>query len=93
MEAFVDNDPFKYLTDSPMTPASRCVSITPDDAFDLATPTKAIYVGDAGDITLTALNDTSEVVFRNVGAGTILDIRVKAVKATGTTATSLIGLY
>ena len=93
MEAFVDNDPFKYLTDSPMAPAARCLAIAPDDAFDLPSPTKAIYVGDGGDVALVALHDEAEVTFRNVASGTILDVRVKAVRATGTTAASLIGLY
>ena len=89
----MDNDPFKYLTDSPMAPAERCFTITPDDGADLPVPTKALYVGDSGDITLVSLRGTSPVTFRNCQAGSILDVRVKAVHATGTTAASLVGLY
>lgn len=89
----MSNDPFKYLTDSPIAPAERCFSITPDDGNDLPQPTKAVYVGEAGDISLVPLHGENEVVFRNLAAGSILDVRVKAVRASGTTAAELVGLY
>lgn len=89
----MNNDPFKYLSDSPIAPAERCFAITPDDANDLPVTTKAVYIGDAGDVNLVSLHGVGEVIFRNLAAGTILDVRVKAVRASGTTAASLVGLY
>jgi len=88
----VSNDPFKYLTDSPMSPAEQCFEILPSDSQDLAVPTKALYIGEGGDVAVVTLRGTSEIVFRNLQSGSILDVRVRAVRATGTTAASLVGL-
>lgn len=88
----MNNDPFKYLTDTPMAPAEQCFAIVPSDSQDLPAPTKALYIGEGGDVALVTLRGTDDVVFRNLQAGSILDVRVKAVRASGTTATSLVGL-
>lgn len=85
-------DTFSGYTDSPMAPASRCFAIAPSDTAELAQVTKAIYVGTAGDVVLRSADSTQNVTFRNVPAGAILDVRVLAVKATGTTAADIVGL-
>jgi len=73
-------------------PPDHAFSITPSDSVPLTSVTRYIYVGGAGNLTLiTANNET--VVFNNVPAGTQLRIRAGFVKATGTTATDLVGLY
>ncbi len=73
--------------------ASRAFSITPNDSTDVAYVTRAIWVGAAGNIALV-MADGSEVTFNGVQAGTLLPIRVKRVKSTGTTASlNLLGLY
>lgn len=92
METAVSNDPFKYLTDTPMAPAEQCFAIVPSDSQDLPAPTKALYIGEGGDVALVSLRGTSEIVFRNLQSGSILDVRVKAVRASGTTASGLVGL-
>lgn len=92
METAVSNDPFRYLTDSPMSPAEQCFEITPSDSQDLPTPTKALFIGEGGDVALVTLRGNSEITFRNLQSGSILDVRVKAVRASGTTAASLVGL-
>lgn len=86
------HDPFDRTTDSPIAPAEDCFAITPSDSADLARATKAIYVGRAGDIALVPVRGNLPVMFRNVAAGTIIDVRVRAVRATGTTAADLVGL-
>lgn len=83
---------FSNFTDSPMAPASRCFAIAPSDIAELPEVTKAIYVGTAGDVVLRALDAASDVSFKNVPAGAILDVRVRAIKATGTTASDIVGL-
>ncbi len=88
----MSNDPFKYLTDSPMAPAEQCFEILPSDTQDLPVPTKALYIGEGGDIALVTLRGTNEIIFRNLQSGSILDVRVRAVRATGTSAASLVGL-
>ena len=85
-------DPFDRNTDSPTAPAEDCFAITPSDSADLPRATKAIYVGQAGHVALVTVRGSSAVVFRNVAAGTIIDVRVRAVKATGTTAGEIVGL-
>ncbi len=85
-------DAFGNFSDSPTAPASRCFTITPDDNADLAHATKAIYIGTAGDLAVIPLRGSEAVVFRNLPAGGLLDVRAKAVHATGTTASDLVAL-
>lgn len=74
------------------SPASRAFAIVPSDSTDLTTSTRGIYVGVSGDVSLiTTGGDTVTLV--GVPAGVILPIRASRVRATATTATSLVGLY
>jgi hypothetical protein len=86
------NDNFGQFADSPSAPATRCFVITPHATNDLITDTKAFYVGGAGDVTLRAIGDDSDVLLKNIAAGSIIDVRVRAVRAVGTTATFIVGL-
>lgn len=73
-------------------PAEDAAAVTPHDTNELATWSRALYVGGAGNVTvITAKGNT--VAFASVPAGTILPIRAKIVKSTGTTATSIVALY
>lgn len=85
-------DTFHGSTDSLISPAQYCFAIVPGDANELERVTKAIYVGQGGDITLRALDNDGDVTFRNVSSGAILDVRVSAIRATGTTAANIVGL-
>ena len=75
-------------------PATKAESITPDDDTDIAIP-RAIWVGGAGDLTVTMGEDktSTPVTFASVPAGIMLPIRVKRVLATGTTASAIVALY
>lgn len=85
-------DPFSGFSQSSITPAENCFPITPDDIKELPTLTKAIYIGQGGDLTVLTGKSLESVTFRNVMSGTILDVRVRAVKSTDTTADDLVGL-
>ena len=85
-------DPYRHSVDSPMAPAEKCFAIVPDDATYLPRATKAIYIGEGGDVTLVPVRGDDQVTFRNVPTGFILDVRVKAVRANGTTARDIVGL-
>lgn len=85
-------DKFQNSSDSLTAPAQICFAITPDDAADLAQVTKAIYIGEGGDVTLRSLDGPGDVTFANVPSGAILDVRVMAVRNTGTTAGYIVGL-
>ena len=72
-------------------PSNHLFSITPDDVLEQPYITRAIYIGTAGDLTVTdEFNNT--VTFFNLVPGILLPLRVKLVKVTGTSAGALIGL-
>lgn len=83
---------FRNYADSPTAPALLCFDITPDDTQALVHLTKAIYIGEGGDLVLRSPLAEADVTFRNLPAGYILDVRAVAVRASGTTASSIIGL-
>jgi len=71
-------------------PADKAEAIAPNDGADLTNTTRGIYVGGAGNIVATV--GGTDVTFTAVQAGTVLPIRATRIKATGTTATGLVGL-
>lgn len=71
--------------------ASNAFSITPADA-DMSTPARALYVGGAGNVAVVTTGGDS-VTFVGVAAGTVLPVSVRRVSSTGTTATSIVGMY
>lgn len=64
-------------------------AITPDDGASFVS--RGIYIGTGGDVALQLHKDSAPVVWRNVPAGTFLPVVVRAVYATGTTASDIIG--
>lgn len=80
---------------NPDKPGMSSFAITPSDTDQLATGARLIYVGVAGDIKLSCLEDPAShagVVFKAVPAGTLLRVTARQVYASGTTATNLVGL-
>jgi len=78
-------DPLTGYTVGPEAPADDAASVTPHDTNELAFVTRALYVGTAGDVTVTMAGTGASITFKAVPAGTILPIRVKIVLDTGTT--------
>lgn len=74
------------------SPAVAAVAVTPDDATDLATVTRSLYVGGTGDVRVILSWNTAAVTFAAVPAGTFLPIRAKRILLTGTTATNILAL-
>lgn len=70
-------------------------TVTPNDSTALAGgATKALWIGGAGNITITWLGGTqANQTFTSVPAGTLLRVRATKVLATGTTATNIVALY
>lgn len=73
-------------------PAVHLFAITPSDTDPLPQLTRYIYVGGAGNITLIAAGDTVAVELVAVPVGAVLEICAATVKATGTSATNLVGM-
>lgn len=84
-DAFTDRE---LLSD----PADNFFSVTPSDGSDLAIVPRGLYVGGAGDLVVHDRSGTA-VTFVGVPAGSVLPIRAFRVLATGTTATSIVGLH
>lgn len=73
-------------------PADYAIAVVPNDSTDLAKNTRALYVGASGDVSVD-FPDGGTVVFYGVVGGTILPIRVKRVRATGTTAVNINAMF
>lgn len=84
-------DVFANVARTLRDPAEAADAITPSDSTDLTRMTRAVYVGQTGDLSvILASGDT--VSFASVQAGSIYPLRVQRVLATGTTAGGLVGL-
>lgn len=86
-------DAFAGAADAVFAPATRGVTVAPHDVNALVDVPKALFVGVGGDLVVRGVNDTADVTFKNVGAGSVLPIRARFVRATGTTAASIVALY
>lgn len=86
------HDPFNSSTDNLISPARNAFAITPHDTDTLPNATKALFVGTGGNLAVRLVDATSDVVFTNLPSGTVLAVRVAAVRISGTTATDLVGL-
>ena len=73
-------------------PAAGAIAVTPHDSTNLTNPTRGIYVGGDGNLTVVMV-DGGVVLFTAAKAGSVLPIRVNRVNATGTSATGLVALY
>jgi len=71
-------------------PARYGAAVTTSNSTDLPAPTRGLFVGVAGNISVEMRNGT--VVFTNVPVG-ILPIQCTRVNSTGTTATSMVALW
>ncbi|MBB5885451.1 hypothetical protein DYQ93_11520 [Xanthomonas sp. LMG 8992] len=72
------------------SPAIDAYAIVPSDGTDLPKPARSLYVGGDGAAVVVTLAGT-QVTLSGLSAGSVIPLRVRAVKATGTTA-SLIAL-
>lgn len=73
-------------------PATRAYVVTPHDTNETTFVTRGLRIGNAGDVTVDMADGATGVLFENVAEGETLPIRVKKVKATGTTATNIVAL-
>lgn len=86
------SDSFAQFSDSVVAPACAPFAVVPSDSVPLPLVPKALYVGTAGDLVLRGVAGTSDVTFRNVAAGQVIDVRAGFVRATGTTAADIVAL-
>lgn len=85
-------DKFSDYPTSLTAPARDAEIVVPNDAVDLTYLTRALYIGNGGDLSLR-LAGGQTVVFQNVSGGSILPLRAIGVDATGTSATGIVALW
>ena len=73
-------------------PYKKAATVTKSDATVLA-PTRAVFVGGAGNLAVIMADDDSAVTIPGVVAGSVLQISVTKVMSTNTTATNIVALY
>ena len=79
--------------DNHVAPAEYAADVIKSDSTVLNPVPRALYIGSGGDVVVTMAADGTDVTFSNVPTGTKLPVRVSKVKATGTTASSIVALY
>lgn len=82
-----------YLSADATVSAHRASAITPSDVTIFQQPTRGIYIGGAGNITVDMADGGPSVTFVSPATGYPLPFQVTRVYATGTTATSIVGLF
>jgi hypothetical protein len=88
------SDSFAFAADSASNPARRLAAITPSDTVDLTEIPKALWVAVGGTVTLVGVGDVANAgtALGTLPAGTLIPVRARRVRATGTSAT-LVGLF
>lgn len=87
-------DDFSFLGKTADGPASHAAIVTPSDSTDLASATRAIYIGAAGAVKLTTLGGETLVLASGVLAvGVPHPIRATRIWSTGTTATPIVAVW
>ena len=84
-------DKFATRAEDITGPANSGFTITPNDATELPEITRAIYIGNGGNLSVE-MNKGGTLEFVNVPSGSLMPIRAKKVLE-ATTATSLIGIH
>lgn len=81
-----------FLDSRNTAPADSGVVVVPSDTASFQQLSRSIYVGTSGSLVVT-MADGKDVSFSNVPAGTFLHVRASKVKATGTSAGSIVALW
>lgn len=81
----------KRFPDSPLGSASHAFAVTEHDTDELAQIPRALFIGTGGDLVVNMADSDTDITFKNVPSGAVLDIQVRRVK-TATTAADIVAL-
>jgi hypothetical protein len=73
-------------------PYVTAFAVTKSDDTVFSPPTRALYIGGAGNVAVIMNGDTAAVTFTAPVAGTILPLSVTKVMSTNTSASAIVGL-
>lgn len=85
-------DSFSSFPTTPISPARSASVVAPNDDDDLPHISRALYVGQGGALAVE-MADGDTVIFEAVPTGALLPIRAAKVRASGTTAASILSLW
>ncbi|WP_282170302.1 spike base protein, RCAP_Rcc01079 family [Ruegeria atlantica] len=85
-------DDFADLRAGLDSPQEHHAAVFPSDTVDLPNATRALWVGNGGNITATTIFGETEV-YENVPSGTLLPGRFTRIHATGNSASSILALW
>lgn len=85
-------DQFKDFPATLTSPATNAVAVLPNDSTPMANISRAIYIGQTGDVSLE-MQSGQIVTFQNVQGGSILALRTLKIRQTGTTASGIVALW
>lgn len=85
-------DIFKDFPATLTSPATNATDVVPSDTLPLSYVSRAIYVGQTGDISVE-MQSGQIVSFQNVQGGSILALRTLKIRQTGTTAVGIVALW
>lgn len=71
-------------------PASHAAAVTPNDDVDLPVVARALWIGGSGDVSVVMRGGETVTLSGAVG---LVPVEVARVRATGTTATSIVALW
>ncbi|MDX6806297.1 spike base protein, RCAP_Rcc01079 family [Terrihabitans rhizophilus] len=80
-----------YGNEVPAGPATSAAVVTPSDNADLSRVSRSLYVGTAGDLRVTFVDDAQPVPFVGLAAG-LYPFAVARVWSTGTTASNIVAV-
>lgn len=83
-------DNFEDFISGLESPPSRIDAVTPDDAADLPTSSRALNVAQSGLVQITTVGGTTASIY--IAAGVAFPVRASRVWATGTTANGIVAL-
>lgn len=84
-------DKFDHLQAGFDSPPAFLDTVSPNDGQDLATATRAINVGNSGDVRVTTVGGDTVTIF--VAAGIAFPVRAARIWATGTTASNIVAMH
>lgn len=84
-------DAFSDYSRSLTAPLSDGFDITPNDTGELREVTRAVYVGQGGDLAVE-MADGGSIVLRDLKPGVVYPLRLAKVLSTSTTAANVVGM-
>lgn len=83
-------DKFEHLASGLESPAQNALAVTPNNGQALSHVTRALWIGKAGDIHVT-MQSGDDIILKNASGW--MPLRVTHVKASGTTAADIVGVW